>query len=41
MLIEEAKSKVKVIEFSEEDKLKYLKTREELKKDKEVVFIDP
>jgi hypothetical protein len=40
-LIEEAKSKVKPIEFSEEDRNKYFKTREELKQDKEVVFIDP
>ena len=40
-LIEEAKSKVKPIEFSEEDRNKYFKTREVLKEDKEVIFIDP
>jgi hypothetical protein len=40
-LIEEAKSKVKPIEFSEEDRMKYFKSREELEKDKEVIFIDP
>jgi hypothetical protein len=40
-MIEEAKTKVKPIEFSEEDRKKYLKTREQLKEDKEVVFIDP
>jgi ACT domain-containing protein len=39
--IEEAKSKVVPIEFSEEDRKKYLKTLEELKADKEVIFIDP
>jgi hypothetical protein len=40
-LIEEAKSKVKPIYMSEEDRKKYIKTREELKEDKEIVFIDP
>lgn len=39
--IEEAKSKVEPIEFSEEDRKKYFKTREEAQKDKEIVFIDP
>lgn len=39
--IEEAKSKVKPIFMSEEDRKKYLKSREQLKEDKEVVFIDP
>lgn len=41
MQVEEAKTKVKPIEFSQEDREKYLKTREQLKEDKEVVFIDP
>lgn len=36
-----AKSKVKPIYMSDEDQKKYLKTREELKEDKEVIFIDP
>ena len=41
-LIEEAKGKVKPLEgFTEEDRQKYIKTREQLKEDKEVVFIDP
>lgn len=41
-LIEEAKSKVKPLEgFTDEDRQKYIKTREQLKEDKEVVFIDP
>ncbi len=41
-LIEEAKAKVKPLEgFTEEDAKKYLKTKEELKEDKSVVFIDP
>lgn len=39
--LEEAKGKVTPIYMSEEDRKKYLKTREELKEDKEVVFIDP
>ena len=41
-LIEEAKTKVKPLEgFSEEDKKMYFKSKEELKEDKSVVFIDP
>jgi len=39
--LEEAKSKVVPIEMSEEDRKKYLKSKEELMKDKEVIFIDP
>jgi hypothetical protein len=41
-LIEEAKTKVKPIEgFTDEDRKMYFKTKEELKEDKSVVFIDP
>jgi len=41
-LIEEAKKKVKPLEgFTEEDKKMYFKSKEELKEDKSVVFIDP
>ncbi len=41
-LIEEAKTKVKPLEgFTEEDKKLYFKSKEELKEDKSVVFIDP
>jgi hypothetical protein len=41
-LIEEAKTKVKPLEgFTEEDKKMYFKSKEELKEDKSVVFIDP
>ena len=39
--IEEAKSKVKPIYMTEEDRKKYIKSLEELKKDKEIDFIDP
>ncbi len=40
-LIEEAKTKVKPTEMSEEDRKLYLKTKEELMKDKEVILRDP
>jgi hypothetical protein len=41
-LIEEAKTKVKPLEgFTDEDRKLYFKTKEELKEDKSVVFIDP
>ena len=39
--IEEAKSKSLPIKFSEEDKQKYLKSREDVKGDESVVIIDP
>jgi hypothetical protein len=41
-LIEEAKTKVKPLEgFTDEDRKLYFKSKEELKEDKSVVFIDP
>lgn len=41
-LIDEAKTKVKPLEgFTDEDRKMYFKTKEELKEDKSVVFIDP
>jgi hypothetical protein len=41
-LIEEAKTKVKPLEgFTDEDRKMYFKSKEELKEDKSVVFIDP
>ena len=41
-LIEEAKTKVKSLEgFTDEDRKMYFKSKEELKEDKSVVFIDP
>ena len=41
-LIDEAKTKVKPLEgFIDEDRKMYFKTKEELKEDKSVIFIDP
>ena len=41
-LIDEAKTKVKPLEgLTDEDRKMYFKTKEELKEDKSVVFIDP